>query len=119
MPGSRAEEPGRRGARDEQADASPSLTRPHDRRTFLRTAGAGAAGIALAGGAAAIGARARRPDGPNVLVVVMDTVRADHVGAYGNRWMRTPNIDALAKERCASRAASRRRCRPSPRAARC
>jgi arylsulfatase A-like enzyme len=39
----------------------------------------------------------RRPDRPNVLVVVIDSLRADAVGAYGG-WARTPNIDALARE---------------------
>lgn len=33
---------------------------------------------------------------PNVVVVVSDTLRRDHVGAYGNDWIRTPALDALA-----------------------
>jgi len=32
----------------------------------------------------------------NVVLVVSDTVRRDRIGAYGCRWMRTPNLDALA-----------------------
>jgi arylsulfatase A-like enzyme len=40
---------------------------------------------------------ARRPAGPNVLVLVIDTLRADYVGAYGGR-AQTPAIDALARE---------------------
>ena len=32
----------------------------------------------------------------NVIWVVSDTFRRDHVGAYGNRWIHTPSIDALA-----------------------
>jgi arylsulfatase A-like enzyme len=28
----------------------------------------------------------------------MDTLRADHVGAYGNDWIKTPTLDALAEE---------------------
>jgi len=32
----------------------------------------------------------------NVLVLTMDTTRADHLGCYGNRAIRTPVIDALA-----------------------
>jgi arylsulfatase A-like enzyme len=32
---------------------------------------------------------------PNVVVLVLDTLRADHVGAYGGRAL-TPNIDTLA-----------------------
>jgi arylsulfatase A-like enzyme/Flp pilus assembly protein TadD len=33
---------------------------------------------------------------PNVIVITVDTLRADHVGAYGYARARTPNIDALA-----------------------
>ena len=40
---------------------------------------------------------ARRPDGPNVVLVMIDTLRADYVGAYGGR-ARTPAIDALARD---------------------
>ncbi len=32
------------------------------------------------------------------MVVVTDSLRKDHIGAYGNEWIKTPNIDALAKE---------------------
>lgn len=32
------------------------------------------------------------------IVVVLDTLRADYVGAYGNDWIRTPVLDALAEE---------------------
>jgi arylsulfatase A-like enzyme len=34
----------------------------------------------------------------NVILVIMDTLRQDHVGAYGNDWIRTPNLDAFAAE---------------------
>ncbi len=34
----------------------------------------------------------------NTIVIVTDSLRADHVGCYGNEWIRTPNLDALAKE---------------------
>ncbi|HVM97894.1 MAG TPA: sulfatase-like hydrolase/transferase, partial [Candidatus Acidoferrales bacterium] len=38
------------------------------------------------------------PDGdrPNVLLISVDTLRADHLGAYGDPSRRTPNIDVLA-----------------------
>lgn len=36
------------------------------------------------------------PARPNVLLITIDTLRADHVGAYGYRLDTTPNIDALA-----------------------
>ena len=33
----------------------------------------------------------------NVILVIVDTLRRDHVGAYGNEWIRTPNLDRLAE----------------------
>jgi arylsulfatase A-like enzyme len=36
--------------------------------------------------------------GPNVIVVIIDTLRKDHIGAYGNDWIQTPTLDALAEE---------------------
>ena len=33
---------------------------------------------------------------PNVLIISIDTLRADHLGAYGSSRVKTPNIDALA-----------------------
>lgn len=38
----------------------------------------------------------RVADRPNVVVVVSDTFRRDHLGAYGNDWIRTPALDRLA-----------------------
>src|ERR1700737_5098712 len=35
---------------------------------------------------------------PNVVVVTIDTLRADHVRCYGYKQIRTPNIDALAAD---------------------
>jgi arylsulfatase A-like enzyme len=69
----------------------PTITR----RRFLQ-----AAGLATAAGACAprtldsSGALGRR-DRPNIVVVVIDTLRVDHV--YGARAL-TPNMDALARE---------------------
>lgn len=34
----------------------------------------------------------------NVILVILDSLRADHVGCYGNPWIRTPTLDALAQE---------------------
>jgi len=36
------------------------------------------------------------PGAPNVVLIVLDTVRADHLGCYGYGRSTTPNIDALA-----------------------
>jgi arylsulfatase A-like enzyme len=35
---------------------------------------------------------------PNIILVVSDTLRLDHLGCYGNERIRTPAIDALARE---------------------
>ena len=34
----------------------------------------------------------------NVIVIVNDSYRPDHLGCYGNDWIKTPNVDAFAKE---------------------
>jgi len=36
------------------------------------------------------------PARPNILVFIADQLRADHLGAYGNTEVRTPNLDRLA-----------------------
>jgi arylsulfatase A-like enzyme len=59
------------------------------RREFI-VGGTAAAGAAYA---SACSSRGRRAHAPNVLVIIVDTLRVDH--AYGPR-ARTPNIDALA-----------------------
>jgi choline-sulfatase len=38
----------------------------------------------------------RGPRRPNLLLVTIDTVRADHVGAYGGQGVQTPVLDTLA-----------------------
>ena len=41
------------------------------------------------------GSGAERRERPNVLLIVIDTLRADHLGAYGYERATSPNIDAL------------------------
>jgi len=36
--------------------------------------------------------------GHNVILVIVDSLRKDHVGAHGNDWIRTPTLDTLARE---------------------
>jgi len=44
-------------------------------------------------------ARARSaPERPNIVMVVIDTLRADRLGAYGHDAGASPNLDALARE---------------------
>jgi arylsulfatase A-like enzyme len=38
------------------------------------------------------------PDRPNILVVLASDLRADAMGCYGNGTVRTPNLDAIARE---------------------
>lgn len=52
-------------------------------------------------GAVGCSDKCRAPDGetrPNVVLVTIDTLRADHLGAYGNPTVRTPHLDRLASE---------------------
>lgn len=35
---------------------------------------------------------------PNVVLITIDTLRADHVGCYGDRQAHTPTLDALARQ---------------------
>ena len=34
----------------------------------------------------------------NIVVIVIDTLRYDHIGAHGNPRVKTPNLDRLAAE---------------------
>src|SRR4051812_38585884 len=42
--------------------------------------------------------KVRRGEAPNLLLVIIDSIRADHLGSYGRRDAHTPNLDALARE---------------------
>lgn len=77
---------------------------PLSRRDLLRAGGVGAAGLAGAG-ALVYATSEEDPEvvqareiPPNVVVIVIDNLRADHVGAYGSKRVKTPSIDALARE---------------------
>lgn len=34
----------------------------------------------------------------NIILIIVDSWRQDHVGAYGNPWIKTPHLDQLARE---------------------
>jgi len=34
----------------------------------------------------------------NIVVVMFDTLRPDHLGCYGNKWIKTPNLDMVGGE---------------------
>jgi hypothetical protein len=46
---------------------------------------------------------------PNVLLITLDTTRADHLGCYGYAGVSTPNLDAIAVAGCSSSRRPRRR----------
>src|SRR5918995_3880794 len=81
------------------------LRRTLTRREFLKMSGAGVAGASLLAGCGSTGVLPDLPGNtpfadraPNVVLIIMDSLRKDHVGAYGNDWIQTPNLDALAEE---------------------
>src|ERR1700682_3563203 len=39
-----------------------------------------------------------KPSRPNILIITVDTLRADRVGCYGYAGGLTPNIDAMARD---------------------
>jgi arylsulfatase A-like enzyme len=57
------------------------------------------AAVALASGLAGCGAEPPEPARlPNVVLITLDTTRADRLGCYGNAGIETPHLDALARE---------------------
>jgi arylsulfatase A-like enzyme len=52
--------------------------------------------IAAIAGAMPVGCRPGEHPRPNVLLITVDTLRADHLGTYGMSFDTSPNIDALA-----------------------
>ena len=75
----------------------------------MKVTGAGVAGVALLGSAGCGGFTEGLSGLPNnylptggsrmnVVLIVIDSLRKDHVGAYGNDWIKTPNLDSFAGE---------------------
>ncbi|MBN1529863.1 MAG: sulfatase-like hydrolase/transferase, partial [Thermoleophilaceae bacterium] len=69
---------------------------PLSRRRFLQAGAAGAAGAALLSNAGCDVPTADADEPTNVLLLIVDSLRPDHVGAYGSPKIHTPNIDSLA-----------------------
>ena len=63
------------------------------RRPFFRTA---LAAMLLA--TLCVAGCSREPRHPNVLLLSIDTLRADHLGCYGGTRVATPNVDRLARK---------------------
>ena len=64
------------------------------RRRFLQAGAAGAAGAVLLPNAGCSMEETGSPDQLNVLLLIIDSLRPDHVGAYGSQ-VKTPHVDAL------------------------
>src|SRR5262250_792970 len=54
--------------------------------------------LLIAGFLTSVAATAAPNAAPNVVVITIDTLRADHLGCYGYQQIKTPNIDALAAD---------------------
>jgi len=68
------------------------------RREFVKTAGLGAAVLTLAGCASVAGGRSGSKGKPNIVYVLADDLGYAEVGCYGQKKIRTPNIDKLASQ---------------------
>ncbi len=65
------------------------MSNPISRRAFARAAAAG-----ILGAPAIVGQNRR----PNILFMIADDWGHQHAGAYGCKWVRTPNFDRVARE---------------------
>ncbi|MFH1742945.1 MAG: sulfatase [bacterium] len=81
---------------------TPNINRRPTRREFIGSTLA--AGSALLTGCASTASkserstRTERAKPRNIIVIIADTWRADYLGAYGNEWIQTPNLDRFAAE---------------------
>lgn len=74
------------------------MTRSMTRRDLLRSAGLGAASLAVTGGLSRRASGADRPAKPNIVFVFADQMRASAMGCMGNPQVITPNLDKLAAQ---------------------
>lgn len=90
---------------------SAAVRRSAGRRGPVGATAVAAVGVLIAGALISLltnlvaGGPAEKPSavsstakGPNVLLIIADTLRADHVGAYGARDVATPALDSLAAD---------------------
>lgn len=79
--------------------SSPLTGNTLTRKDFLKRAGV--LGTALAGSpliASGCGGHQSTHKRMNVILVILDSLRKDHVGVYDNDWIQTPTLDALARD---------------------
>jgi arylsulfatase len=96
-------------AEENELRSQPDVPREVSRRTFLRLSAIAAAGASLARPGIASSAYAvpvgSQPEGPRrskleklcILWIMCDELRADALGSYGNRWIKTPYLDDIAQ----------------------
>ncbi len=70
-----------------------------NRRSFIKGIGVGVVSIAMPGFVTGSGSAARKNNKqPNIILIMSDDVSPDLYGCYGNKKVRTPNIDEMARE---------------------
>lgn len=87
-----------RGLRPHGGPRPRGGTRPHGGLTRRQVLAAGVRVGAVAAAAAFPACLRRRIERPNVVLVTLDTTRADHLGCYGYARPTSPNVDALAAD---------------------
>ena len=81
---------------DTQPGTKPYQEKNMDRRGFLKSA-SGTIG-ALAFGVPALGGAVKRSEKPNIIYIMADDLGYGHLGCYGQKEIKTPNIDRMAVE---------------------
>ena len=70
-----------------------------NRRDFIKAMGMGIVSVATPGFVTGSGSAARKNNKrPNIILIMSDDVSPDLYGCYGNKKVRTPNIDEMARE---------------------